>query len=68
MISETYWTILENANRELVLRFEKLKKARATGDPEGIKQTRMAYLQALQRLNDDVQNALSAQTHRKTLR
>ena len=67
MISKTYWTILEHANRDLLIRFEKLKKARADGDPEDIKQTRMAYLQALQRLNDDVQNALSAQTHRKTL-
>ena len=68
MISKTYWTILENANRELTQRFEKLKKARANGDLQEITQDQMAYLQALQRLNDDVQNALSAQTHRKTLR
>ena len=60
MISETDWTILESANRELALRFEKLKKARATGDPEGIAQAQMEYLQALQILYDDVQNALSA--------
>ncbi|MDE0327342.1 MAG: hypothetical protein OXN27_25725 [Candidatus Poribacteria bacterium] len=36
MISETYWKILEDANRQLALRFEKLKKARAAGDPQGI--------------------------------
>ena len=59
MISETYWTILENANRQLALRFEKLKKARAAGDPQGIAQARMEYLQALQILYNDVQNAIS---------
>ena len=59
MISETYWTILENANRDLLMRFEKLKKARATGDPEGIKQARMEYLQALQVLYTDAQTAVS---------
>ena len=59
MISETYWTILENANRDLLMSFEKLKKARATGDPEGIKQARMAYLQALQVLYTDAQSAVS---------
>lgn len=59
MISETNWTILENANRELALRFEKLKKARATGDPEGIKQARMEYLRALQVLYTDAQSAVS---------
>lgn len=59
MISETYWTILENANRELALRFEKLKKARTNGDPEGIKQARMEYLRALQVLYTDAQSAVS---------
>ena len=59
MISETYWTILENANRQLALRFEKLKKARATGDPEGIVQARMEYLKALQILYTDVQSAVA---------
>ena len=43
----------------LLMRFEKLKKARATGDPEGIKQARMAYLQALQVLYTDAQTAVS---------
>ena len=59
MISKTYWTILENANRELALRFEKLKKARATGDPEDIKQARMEYLKALQVLYTDAQTAVA---------
>ena len=65
MISETYWTILENANRELALCFEKTKKARANGDPRGIQQAEMDYFQALQRLFDDVQNAVAEQTHEK---
>jgi len=59
MISETYWTILQHANRELASCFEKTKKARATGDPRGIQQAEMDYFQALQRLIDDVQNAIS---------
>ena len=59
MISETYWTLLEDANRQLALRFEKLKKARANGDPEGIKQARMEYLQALQVLYTEAQTAVS---------
>ena len=59
MISKTYWTILEDANRQLALRFEKLKKARAGRDKHGIQQAEMAYFQALQRLNDNVQNAVS---------
>ena len=67
MISETYWTILEHANRELMQRFERLRKARASGDKKSIQNAEMDYFQALQRLNDEVQNAVSAQTHRKTL-
>ena len=41
------------------MRFEKLKKARANGDVEGIKQARMEYLQALQVLYSDAQSAVS---------
>ena len=66
MISQTYWTILEHANRDLLMRFEKLKKARANGDPEGIKQARMEYLQALQVLYTDVQTAVSQPMHFKS--
>ena len=65
MISETYWTILENANRELAQRFEKTKKARASGDTHGIQQAEMNYFQALQRLFDAVQNAVAEQMHEK---
>ena len=63
MISKTYWTILEESNRQLALRFEKLKKARANRDRHGIRQAEMAYFQALQRLNDNVQSAIAEQTH-----
>ena len=59
MISETYWIMLESANRQLALRFEKLKKARAAGDPQGIAQARMEYLQALQILYTETQTAVS---------
>lgn len=62
MISETYWKILEHANRELRQRFEKIQKARASGNKENIQNAEMDYFQALQRLNDDVQNAVSEQT------
>ena len=59
MISKTYWKILEHANRELAQRFEKLQKARASGNKKNIQNAEMDYFQALQRLNDDVQNAVS---------
>ena len=59
MISETYWKILEDANRQLALRFEKLQKARATGDLQDIEQARMEYLKALQILYIDAQNAVA---------
>ena len=62
MISETYWTILENANRELAQRFEQLRKARASGNQKRIQNAEMDYFQALQRLFDDVQNAVSEQS------
>lgn len=62
MISKTYWQILEHANRELRQRFVKLQKARAEGDKQNIQNAEMDYFQALQRLNDDVQNAVSEQT------
>ena len=58
MISKTDWTILEHANRELALCFEKLKKTRANGDQKSIQNAEMDYFQALQRLNDDVRRAI----------
>lgn len=65
MISKTYWKTLENANRELAQRFERLRKARASHDKQGIQQAEMDYFHALQRLYEDVQNAVSEQTHHK---
>jgi F0F1-type ATP synthase membrane subunit b/b' len=62
MISETYWTILENANRELAQRFARLREARASGNQKRIQNAEMDYFQALQRLFDDVQNAVSEQS------
>ena len=62
MISKTYWQILEHANRELRQRFVKLQKTRAEGDKQNIQNAEMDYFQALQRLNDDVQNAVSERT------
>ncbi len=59
MISETYWKILEDANHNLAMRFEKLQKARANGDPQNITQARMEYLKALQILYTDAPNAVA---------
>ena len=59
MISKTYWKTLENANRELLQRFERLRNARASGDKKSIQNAEMDYFQALQRLIDDVQNAVA---------
>ena len=59
MISKTYWKTLENANRELIQRFERLQKARASGDKRAVQQAEMNYFHALQRLYEDVQNAVS---------
>ena len=65
-LTQNYLKILENANCDLLMRFEKLKKARANGDPEGIKQARMEYLQALQVLYTDAQTAVSQPMHFKS--
>ena len=43
MISENYWKVLEDVNRQLALRFEKLRKARASRDTHGIKMAEMNY-------------------------
>ena len=62
MISELHYRILKNANRELALRFEKLRKARASRDPNGIKNAEMEYFQSLQHLYAAVQDAVAART------
>ena len=58
IISEVHWTILDKANRQLALRFEKLQKARASRDPHGIQRAEMDYFQALQYLYASVETAV----------
>ena len=62
MISESHYTNLENANRELSRRFQKLRKARASRDPNGIKNAEMEYFQSLQHLYAAVQDAVAERT------
>ena len=59
MISESHYKNLEHANRELALRFEKLKKARVSLDSNGIKNAEMEYFQSLQHLYTAVQDAVA---------
>ena len=59
MLSEPHFKNLENANRELAMRFEKLRKARARRDPNGIKNAEMEYFQSLQHLYTAVQDAVA---------
>ena len=63
MLSELHYKNLEHANRELALRFEKLKKARVSRDANGIKNAEMEYFQSLQHLYTAVQDAVSEGTH-----
>ena len=63
MISETDWTILEHANRELTLRFEKLRKVRASRDKNRTKRAEMDYFHALQHLYAAVEDAVAAQNY-----
>ena len=58
IISEIHWKILDKANRQLALRYEKLQKARASHDPHGIQRAEMDYLQALQYLYASVETAV----------
>ena len=62
MISELHFKILQNANRELSRRFQKLRKARASRDLNGIKNAEMEYFQSLQHLYAAVQDAVAART------
>ena len=59
MLSELHYKILENANRELSRQFQKLRKARAGRDPNGIKQAEMEYYHSLQHLYAAVQDAVA---------
>jgi hypothetical protein len=67
MISETHWTILEDANRQLALRLAKLRKARVSRDKHGIQNAEMDYFQALQHLYASVQDALSYEVRGKNI-
>ena len=58
IIPEIHWTILDKANRQLALRFEKLQKARTSHDPHGIQRAEMDYFQALQYLYAAVETAI----------
>ena len=60
MISEIHWKILEDANRQLVLRLERLRKVRINRDSDGIQNAEMDYFQALHHLYAAVQDAISA--------
>ena len=59
MISNVHFKILDSANCELSLRFEKIKKARARRDVQGIQNAEMEYYQALQHLYTAVQDAVA---------
>ena len=59
MLSELHYQILENANRELTRQFRKLRNARASRDPNGIKRAEMEYFQSLQHLYAAVQDAVA---------
>ena len=61
MISTAYWTLLEDAHRQLALRLRKLRKERATtGNSETLKHSEMDYFQALQVLYTTAQDAANA--------
>ena len=62
MISNVHFKILDTANRELAQRFEKIKKARASRDVQGIQNAEMEYYQALQYLYTAVQDAVAEGT------
>ena len=59
MIKENDWKQLELANRELVMRLERLRKVRASGDRGEIQRAETAYLQALQWVYDAAQAAVT---------
>ena len=59
MLSELHFKILQNAHREMTRRFEKLRKARASRERDGIKRAEMDYYQSLQHLYTAVQDAVA---------
>ena len=59
MIRENDWKHLELANRELVMRLERLRKVRASGNRDEIQRAETAYLQALQWVYDAAVGAVA---------
>ena len=59
MLSDLHFKTLENANREVSRRFAKLRKVRASRDPNGIKRAEMDYYHSLQHLYAAVQDAVA---------
>lgn len=59
MLSDLHFNILDSANRELSRQFQKLRKARASRDVDGIKQAEMDYYHSLQHLYAAVQDAVA---------
>ena len=59
MLSELHYKTVENANRELARQFQKLRKARASRDLNGIKLAEMEYYHSLQHLYAAVQDAVA---------
>ena len=59
MIGEIHLKRLEKANREMVVCWEILCKARAGRNPQQIQSAEMAYLQALQRVYDAAVGAVA---------
>ena len=59
MIRENDWQQLEMANRELVMRLERLRKVRASGNRSEIQRAETAYFLALQWVYDAAVGAVS---------
>ena len=59
MIRENDWQQLEMANRELVMRLERLRKVRASGNRGEIQRAETAYFLALQWVYDAAVGAVS---------
>lgn len=59
MLSDLHFKNVENAHRELLHRFKKLRNARASRDAHTIKRAEMEYFQSLQHLYAAVQDAVA---------
>ena len=60
MIRDGNWKQLELANRELVMRLERLRKVRASGNRYEIQRAETAYFQALQWVYDAAVGAVAS--------